>query len=238
MQGSNQVWTFDWKGWFCSGDGAKIEPLTIRDLGSRYLLWVLPVARRHEAAVRRVCLRLFRTYGCPKVIRTDQGSPFWAGGPYGLTTLSLWWYRLGIRVEFVSRRHRIDNNAHEQMHRVMKQETAKPPACSRSAQLARLRRWQHYYNYARPHAALGHQPPGKRYRPRPSKLPALLEPTYPPTWLVRTVHLHGDIYLGGQRHYVGRAFAGLCVGCKPLEEGHLVYFHRLRLTSIAPQSLR
>lgn len=234
---SNEVWTFDWKGWFRSGDGAKIEPLTVRDLGSRFLFWVLPLDQRSEAAVRRVCQRLFQTYGCPKTIRTDRGGPFRGNGPYGLTSLSLWWYRLGIAVEFVARGRGIDNNAHEQMHGVMKRETANPPAKTRQAQLRRLRRWQHRYNDERPHDAIGQNPPQRRYRPQPAPLPPLLVPTYPVRWLVRKVHRNGDIHLFDKRHYIGRTFAGMPVGCRPVAGGYRVYFHRLFLATVASPTL-
>jgi putative transposase len=229
---SNEVWTIDWKGWIRTGDGAKIEPLTIRDLGSRFVLWVLPLARRSDAEVRRVCRRLFRRHGRPKAIRTDLGGPFCSTGPYGLTTLSLWWYRLGIGVEFVRRSAGIDNNAHEQMHRVLQAETANPPAPTRRAQLQRLRRWRHDYNHLRPHDGIGQQPPARRYRSEPGPLPALLTPAYPPAWLVRRVTHRGAICLFGQRHYIGRTFAGLLVGCKPAGSGARVYYHRLLLATI------
>jgi hypothetical protein len=231
---SNEVWTFDWKGWIRTGDGAKIEPLTVRDLGSRLVLWVQPLPRRSDSAVRQVCRHLFRRYGRPKAIRTDLGGPFCSTGPHGLTTLSLWWYRLGIGVEFVQRGAGIDNNAHEQMHGVLQRETARQPAPTRSAQLRRLRRWQYDYNYARPHDSIGQQPPARRYRPRPAKLPALLVPTYPTRWPVRRVSLAGDISLGGQRHYIGRAFGAMAVGCKPVARHYQVYFHRLPLATIRP----
>jgi putative transposase len=183
--------------------------------------------------VRQVCRRLFQACGCPKAIRTDQGGPFWSTGPYGLTSLSLWWYRLGIEVEFVCRRTGINNNAHEQMHGVMKREAASPPACTRQAQLRRLQRWLHRYNHERPHEAIGDQPPHRRYRPQPGPLPALLVPAYPDGWPVRKIHLNGDLHLLDQRHYIGRAFVGMSVGCKPVAGGYRVYFHRLLLATIA-----
>lgn len=229
---SNELWTFDWKGWNRTGDGAKIEPLTVRDLGSRFVLWAYPLARRSDQAVRRVCRRLFRRYGRPKAIRTDLGGPFCSIGPHGLTTLSLWWYRQGIGVEFVRRRVGINNNAHEQMHGVLQRETASPPAATRAAQLRRLRRWRHEYNHERPHQAIGNRPPVQRYKPQPAKLPALQLPTYPVHWLVRRVSRTGDISLRSKRHYIGRTFAGLPVGCKPSAQHHQIYFDRLLLTTI------
>lgn len=229
---SNEVWTIDWKGWIRTTDGAKIEPLTIRDLGSRYLLWARPLPRRSDKEVRRVCQRLFRRNGRPKAIRTDLGGPFCSTGPYGLTSLSLWWYRLGIGVEFVCRQAGIDNNSHEQMHGVMQAETASPPASTRPAQLRRLRKWQYDYNYIRPHDGIGNQPPARRYRSKPARLPAPLVPTYPAGWQVRQVSGGGVICLGGRKHYIGRAFAGLPVGCKPFVRHYKVYFHKLLLVTL------
>ncbi|MEO7799745.1 MAG: integrase, partial [Opitutaceae bacterium] len=234
---SNEVWTIDWKGWFRTGDGAKIEPLTIRDLGSRYVLWSQPLSRRSDEAVRRVCRRLFRRHGRPQAIRTDLGGPFCSTGPYGLTSLSLWWYRLGIGVEFVRRKAGIDNNAHEQRHGVLQRETASPPAPTRQAQLRRLRRWQHDYNHLRAHDGIGGQPPARRYHSTPGPLPPLLTPTYPPDWPVRRVSPRGAICLFGQRHYIGRAVAGLLVGCKPTGSSTQIYFHRLRFALLS-QPLR
>jgi putative transposase len=231
---ANDVWTIDWKGWVRTGDAAKIEPLTVRDLGSRYGLWGLPLSQRSDAAVRRRCTRLFRQHGTPRTIRTDLGGPFCGPGPYGLTTLSLWWYRLGIGVEFVRRGQGLHNNEHEQMHRVMQAETANPPAATKQAQLRRLRRWLHHYNYQRPHAALGQRTPAEVDRSKPAPLPALLVPTYPPHWPVRRVSRTGDICLGGRRWYIGRAFAGQSVGCCPRKLGHRVYFARLLLATLSP----
>lgn len=228
---SNEVWTFDWKGWSRTADGRKVEPLTVRDLGSRFVLWAQPLPSRSDAAIRRVCRRLFRRYGRPRAIRTDLGGPFCSLGPHGLTTLSLWWYRLGIAVEFVQRSVGPHNNAHEQMHGVLERETAQPPARTFAAQLRRLRRWQYEYNHARPHDGIGQQPPATRYRPKPTALPKLLEPKYRTTWLVRKVSQTGDISLWSQRHYVGRAFAGLAVGCKPRRGGYQIYFDRLLLAT-------
>lgn len=37
---SNHVWTVDFKGWFRTRDGVRVEPLTVRDLFSRYVLAV------------------------------------------------------------------------------------------------------------------------------------------------------------------------------------------------------
>jgi len=80
------------------------DPLTVRDLFSRFLLAVRILPHQRQAAVRRVFTGLFRRYGLPKVIRMDNGSPFGSTGAWGLSALSVWWLTLGIRVEFYSTR--------------------------------------------------------------------------------------------------------------------------------------
>jgi putative transposase len=220
----NAVWTFDLKGWFSTGDGSKVEPLTIRDLWSRYLLWTRPLAPRSERNVRRICQRLFRRHGCPAVIRCDRGAPFYGDGPQGFTRLSLWWWRLGIRVEFV-RRGRIDNNAHEQMHGVLQAELT--IARTVAAQAQRLERWRQRYNHERPHEALGLRPPASRYRSQPAPVPRLQRPHYPAGWVVRQVQRNGEVYLPHWRGTISRAFAGLPVGFQPLGPcRYRVYFAR------------
>ena len=235
---SNDVWTIDLKGWFRTGDGSKVEPLTMRDLWSRFVLWSQPLAPRDERGVRRVCQRLFRRHGLPRALRCDRGNPFFGDGPCGFTRLSLWWWRLGIRVEFV-RRGRVDNNAHEQMHRVLKADTARPAARSVAAQARRLARWRWRYNHLRPHEALGLCPPATRYRSAPVALPRLRWPRYPSHWLVRRVRTNGEIHLPGWGGSIGRAFAGLPVGLAPTgPRSYRVYFATLCLGELDLAGLR
>lgn len=233
---SNDQWTMDWKGWWRTADGGKVEPLTIRDAASRMVLWSQPLATRSDQAVRKVCRLLFRRHGKPKSIRTDQGGPFCGTGLHGLTSLSLWWFNLGIAVEFVDRKARIDNNAHEQMHQVMQAETSQPPASTAQIQRQRLRHWQRTFNYLRPHDALNGRTPAQCYRPRPAPIPRLLQPVYPPHWPVRRVAAAGTIRFLGQLHYVGRPFAGLRVGCQPDGLSHHLHYHTLRLHTLNPLS--
>jgi putative transposase len=230
---SNDVWTVDFKGWFRTRDGRRVEPLTVRDLHSRYLLALTAVPDTGETVVRGIFRRLFKKFGLPRAIRSDRGAPFCGTGPHGLTRLSLWWHRLGIRVEFVDRASRLDNNAHEQMHRVLKAEVARHPERGLSAQQRRLGRWRHHYNHDRPHQALGQRTPASFYRPGPRRPVRLRPPRYPAGWLVRKAVGKGEISAGGRRHHVGRAFAGLLIGLKPVSGSlHHVFFGSLLLGSL------
>src|SRR6202789_2520745 len=111
-----QVWTADFKGWFLAGNGQRIEPLTVRDLFSRYVLVIRLLPDQRWQPTKAVFTRLFLRHGLPQVIRTDNGGPFASTGPARLSRLSAWWITLGIRVEFTRPGHPEDNGAHEQMH--------------------------------------------------------------------------------------------------------------------------
>jgi hypothetical protein len=208
------IWTLDFKGHFRTADGALCRPLTIRDLYSRYVLLVKHVVRPSDAVVRLAMTRCFKLHGMPRWIRVDNGAPFAGVGALQLSRLSAWWLRLGIRVEFTRRGKPQDNGAHEQMHRVLKQETANPPAANLRQQAKRMDRFCHWYNQERPHESLGMRTPAEVYRasPRPyAPAPALV---YPCGWQVRTANRRGGIPWGGRVRFLGRAFAGQRVGLK------------------------
>jgi putative transposase len=222
----NEVWTVDFKGWFRAGDGTKVEPLTVRDLASRYILGFYLLPRQSVEGVRRVMERLFKLYGLPQVIRVDNGSPFGATGALGLTRLSAWWIKLGIKVEFIEPGHPEQNGAHEQMHRVYKAETLHPVARTLRGQKNRTRQWCWEYNYQRPHEALGMGVPVDYYRKSRRRLPARSQPwKYPKDWLSRLVKGKGMISLNGRSRFVGEAFETERVGLKRIQPGKwAVYF--------------
>jgi hypothetical protein len=210
---SNQVWTVDFKGWFRTGDGQRVEPLTVRDLFSRYLLTVCALRDQSWKPVRRIFIRLFRQNGYPDIIRVDNGQPFGSTGALGLSRLSAWWTALGIRVQFITPGHPEQNGAHEQMHRVLKAETTKPASRNRRAQQRRNRRWTRTYNQVRPHEALAQRPPAEIYRPQPSP-PRVIALSYPNDWLVRRVRSNGEIKWQGRKRFIGEAFVGYPIGLK------------------------
>lgn len=214
------VWTMDFKGSLHTGDGTRVEPLTVRDLYSRRILAVRLLRSQATTPVRRALQRLFAREGLPRAIRVDHGAPFAGAGPRGWSRLSVWWRRLGIEVEFTRRAAPQDNAAHEQMHRVYKAEAASPPAHTLAAQQRRSDRWRELYNRVRPHEALGLRPPQSRYRPSPRPLPATLPQwCYPPRWQILRVCAKGCVQWKGRQRTIGRAFAGERVGLRLLRAG-------------------
>jgi putative transposase len=222
----NQVWTADFKGWFHTGDRTRVEPLTVRDLASRYALAIDLLGQQNVPAARASFERLFRQRGLPKVIRVDNGSPFGATGALGLTRLSAWWVKLGIQVEFIAPGRPEQNGSHEQFHRVYKAETLQPPAPSLRAQKRRSEQWRQHYNQDRPHEALQMRVPAELYRKSRRSMPQKSKPwCYPAGWQSRLVKGHGLIGFQGQGRYIGEAFERERVGLRRTAPGvWQVYF--------------
>jgi hypothetical protein len=229
----------DFKGWFRTGDGQRCEPLTVRDVHSRFVLAVILLPNQSEAAVRQALLPIFRRYGLPKAMRTDNGAPFGGKGALGMSRLSVWWLRLGIAVEFTRRAHPQDNGAHEQMHRVLKADTAAPPAPTLRAQKRRIGAWIGCYNAERPHEALGQEVPARFYQRSPRQMPRRLKKAkYPRSWKVRRVRNRGHIKWQGRQRFVGRAFVGQLVGLKAIASAsHEVYLERQLIGLLYSQDL-
>jgi hypothetical protein len=217
---SNEVWTVDFKGSFCTGDGTRVHPLTVRDLYSRYVLCVRAWRYERHDPVRATFTRLFGRYGPPRIIRCDHGVPWASTGPLGLSRLSVWWWSLGIRVEFTAKGCPAQNGAHEQHHRVLKADTAQPSAPTMKAQQQRFDRWRRDYNYRRPHEALGQKVPAGRYRlRRRTSVRSRPAAAHARATAVRRVHPNGEIMWEGRRRFVGDALAGYLVGLYPLAQG-------------------
>jgi len=100
--GPNRVWSADLKGWFCTGDGVRCDPLTISDNYSRYLLRCPAVRPADHVTIYPIFEAAFRECGLPEAIRTDNGAPFATTTVGGLSLLSIWWLRLGIRPERIA----------------------------------------------------------------------------------------------------------------------------------------
>ena len=216
----NDVWTVDFKGWFRTRDGTKVEPLTVRDLACFYTLAIVHLPDQQVETCIPVFTKIFKTYGLPKVMRMDNGSPFGSIGALGLTRLSAWWVKLGIRVEFIAPGCPGQNGSHEQFHSVYKAEQLNPPAYSLRAQQRRSEVWRAQYNKVRPHETLAGKVPADFYRKSRRKLPTKVKVwRYPAGWATRRVRSKGMISFYGQGRFVGEAFECERVGLKMVRGG-------------------
>jgi transposase InsO family protein len=216
---SNTVWCADYKGWFRTGDGTRIDPLTISDAYSRYLFRCQALNAADYAHSKPVFEAAFREYGMPARMRTDNGAPFGSNGESGLTGLTVWWIKLGIVPEHIAPGKPQQNGRHERMHRTLKQETAKPPASNRRGQQERFDKFRVEYNQERPHEALGQKTPASYYERSPRAYPERLrEVEYPADWEVRRVGTAGQMRWSGESVFVAHALKGEPVGLQQIDD--------------------
>ncbi len=216
---ANDVWCIDFKGWFLTGDGTQVEPLTLSDAHSRYLLCCEAVGRPDEAHVWPHLATAFKTYGLPKAIRSDNGPPFASRAAAGLSRLSVKLIKAGVLPERIEPGKPQQNGRHERLHLTLKQDTASPPADSLAQQMRRFRRFQSIYNNERPHQALGQRPPAEVYRPSPRTWDGkLTSPDYDDECEIRKVRCNGEIKWKGRSIFVSAALKGEPVGLTRIGE--------------------
>jgi len=217
--GPNQVWCADFKGWFRTGDGQRIDPLTITDAHSRYLLRCQATEKADTEAVRAICEAAFREYGMPCAIRSDNGAPFASRAVAGLSRLAVYWMKLGIVPERIEPGHPEQNGRHERMHRTLKEETTVPAAANRRAQQKVFDRFRREYNEERPHEALGMQTPSSAYRPSLREYPVRVpEPEYDAGLEVRRVQHHGGFNWKGREVFLTETLEGERIGLERVDE--------------------
>jgi len=215
---SNRVWCADFKGWFRAGDGARVDPLTVTDAWSRYLLRCQAVEKTDTERVRAIFEAAFREHGLPEAIRTDNGAPFASSAVGGLSRLAVWWIKLGIAHERIQAGHPEQNGRHERMHRTLKQDVQ--TAEDWRSQQRELDRFRHDFNQVRPHEALNMQTPASVYEPSPRPYPER-EPEirYPDAMEVRMVKAHGHFRWKKKDIFLSEVLWGEPIGLLPLGHG-------------------
>jgi len=171
----NEVWSADYKGKFLMGNKIYCHPLTIADSKSRFLFAAKGHYHESLKSVKAEFTKVFRQYGIPDQIHTDNGSPFGSvRSIQRFTQLSYWFIDLGIMPVFSDPAHPEQNGRHERMHRDLKAACAKPSAYDLKAQQRRLNHFVKEYNHERPHEALGLETPASVHnfstRPFPERI--------------------------------------------------------------------
>ena len=215
----NDVWCIDFKGWFLTEDGTQVEPLTLSEAASRYLLHCQAVGRPDGAHVWAALERCFLDYGRPHRLRSDNGPPFAGLGAGGLSRLAVKVIKAGVVPERIAPGRPQQNGRHERLHLTLKQETASPPARSLRAQMERFAAFQRHYNEERPHEALGQVPPARLWRPSTRHWDGVLrEPDYPAGCTLRRVRSSGEINWRGRLLFVSQVLAGEMVALEEVAE--------------------
>lgn len=237
-QAPNDIWCIDYKGQFRLGDRTYCYPLTLTDQLSRFILACEGMAAISDEAAREACEEVFRTYGLPTTMRSDNGVPFASTGLCGLTRLSVFWMRLDIQLERIRPAHPEENGRHERMHRTLKQETTRPARGNLLQQQERFDDFVEEFNQVRPHEALAMKRPSEVYTPStrafPRTLPELEYPMHDDT--VRVTR-RGWIHVAHHRTYLTTALVGENVGIREQSDGRwLVTFKELDLGHLQADS--
>ena len=175
----NALWQIDFKGHFDTPAG-RCHPLTVLDDHSRFNLVLQACARTDRRNVEPWLTQAFRRYGLPVRINADNGTPWGTPREYrhGLSPLSVWLIRLGIRVSHSRPAHPQTNGKDERFHRSLKAEVLNGRNFENLDRVQHaFDHWRTVYNHERPHEALALNTPVSRYRvsPRvfPEQLPAI-----------------------------------------------------------------
>ena len=219
VEEANQTWCGDFKGWFLTGGGERIDPLTMTDAHSRYLLRCQSVEKTNTEQVQAIFAAAFREYGMPQTIRTDNGVPFASRAIAGISRLSIYWMKLGIRPERIKPGHPEQNGRHERMHRTLKAETAKPPAANRRAQQKAFDRFRQQFNEERPHEALEQKTPASCYHSSPRLYPDRIpEPEYDTHMKPKRVYPDGTFFWKGTQVFISKCLGGEFIGMEQTDD--------------------
>lgn len=225
----NDVWCIDYKGQFRLGNRSLCYPLTLTDQRSRFILGCDAMAAISDEEARETCEEIFRRYGLPKAMRSDNGVPFASTGLANLTKLSAYWLQLGIELERIRPAHPEENGQHERMHRTLKFETTRPPRTNLLQQQERFDEFVEEFNTERPHEALGMKRPAQVYKASLRKMPTVVpELDYPQHDDVLRVDRVGYVSHRRRRCYLSTALAHQTVGIREELDGRwLVSFATL-----------
>lgn len=215
----NGLWCADYKGEFLLANHKYCYPLTITDFSTRYLLACESLESTKAIFAFSIFERVFKEFGLPNAIRTDNGVPFASPNAiHNLSRLAIWWLRLGINIERIKPGHPEQNGRHERMHLTLKKEATKPAGKNFLQQQAKFDAFIDEYNNERPHQALDMQYPCERYVPSARVYRPPDDPEYP--WHDKTIRVTqcGRICLNNKKISFSQVFAGQLVGIREVSD--------------------
>ncbi len=241
-QSCNEVWSADFKGKFKLGNKRYCYPLTIADSFSRYVFAAKGLYGEKLKPTMTEFKRVFREYGMPLQIHTDNGKPFGAvQAVKRLTRLAVWFIELGIEPVYSDPASPQQNGRHERMHKDLKGEATRPPGYNLRTQQRKLNTFIHDYNFIRPHKALNLETPGSvhEYSPRQFKK-NIEEWVYPSYCEVRRVTKNGALRWRSTKWVmVSTSLVDKFVGLEELGDGiWRIYFRQKMLGYFDENKLR
>lgn len=228
----NQLWCADFKGQYRLKTEQLCYPLTITDHFSRYLIECEALENCRENASTLVFERIFKEFGLPDGIRTDNGSPFGSQGLFGLSKLNVWWLKLGIKLCKIQPGKPQQNGRHERMHLTLKRDALRTKATSFLNQQERFEDFKTIYNDQRPHESLQMRTPSELYQTSTKQYPDRI-PEHEYKGFTHQAVITNCGYVNihrGEKFFVSKVLGNETVGLKKeCDQIWAVYFMNYRL---------
>jgi transposase InsO family protein len=229
----NELWQMDYKGYFKLLNKELCHPLTITDDHSRFNICLEACRNQQEITVKQTLINVFRKYGLPYKILTDNGGPWGAAGNEPAdgsrcyTVLEKWLIQLNIKLIHGRPFHPQTQGKEERFHRTLKQELLDYEQFRNHVHCQkRFDSWREKYNCIRPHEAINFKTPAELYWPSNKEYPEKMEPyEYNISDIKRKVD-KGIISFKNKEIKVGRAFSGEYVALRksPNDDSYQIYF--------------
>lgn len=230
---ANDVWCMDFKGWHLTPDNYKFGPFTLSDHKTRFLLRCAHLNDNTTDNVWAVLDIAFREYGLPWFLLSDNGPPFATCAPGRLSRLAIKLIKAGVTPEWIEPGKPYQNGRHERMHLTMEQEAFDYNCQNLDEQISKLKEFQYYYNFERPHEAIGQKTPGSIYKLSSRNWNGRFQSIeYPSEYYVGKVASCGKMSFRGIGVYIGRVFSGELIGIKEDQDGFKAYFGQIFLGNI------
>lgn len=228
-QQPNEVWSADFKGKFRMGNWEYCYPLTIADSCSRYLFAIHGLEYCRAEDCKPIFERVFREFGLPGMLHTDNGPPF--GSPVALrrmTTLAVWLMDLGITPVYSDPGRPQQNGRHERMHKDLKAEATRPPGSGWRSQQKKFEVFRREYNDVRPHEALEMKTPSEVHKLSAREYPRRVwDWVYPAAMTIKRITVNGGLRFGHDGFImVSTALAAKDVGLEPVDDGIWIVYYR------------
>lgn len=221
----NDLWQMDFKGHFELFDQRqRCHPLTLLDDHSRFALCLAACANERRQTVQQQLIKVFRRYGLPRRLTSDNGPPWGSTRRGGISALEAWLMRLGIKVGHSRPYHPQTQGKLERFHQTLKRELLHDAHFRTLLQCqVGMDRWRDLYNQQRPHQALGQKPPLSRYQSSPRTYPEkLLEVEYEQGERIMKVRTKGQIRVNGRLVFVSEGLTGERVAIRPAKEDGVI----------------
>ena len=228
-QSLNEIWSADYKGKFKIGNKRYCWPLTICDTNSRIILGIDCHYKPDYKSVKGSYIKVFREYGLPEFMHTDNGTPFGSiRSPKRFSKLCYWLIDQGVVPVFSDPASPQQNGRHERMHKDLKAYCRHKIKTTLSKQQVVMNDFIQEYNTIRPHESLNMKTPSsihvkslRSYNEK--KIPY----DYPLHFKVNKVCKNGASRWGAYNWlWVSRAAAGRYIGAEEIGNGIWNVYYR------------